>query len=129
MNELLNNMYFGALNFIARSRILAAVDINEIANGDDAGTFQPVVESITETSKGIYQTLMVVGGFGGVLTLIVAFLYFMIAGNGANKENAKGKIVVVLIGVIGVFAAVFIVGLAQTIGEGMAGQAAPAGGN
>lgn len=114
----LDSAYISLGTKLSRSPILATVDINSIKNGS-GDTFKDVNTSVTTLGQDTYQMLMLIGGFGGVIMLIVAFIYFAIAGNGANKEQAKGKIVTVLIAVIGIFAAVFIVGLAQKIGTGI----------
>lgn len=114
----LDSAYISLGTKLATSPLLATVDINSIKNGS-GDTFKDVNTSVTTLGQDTYQMLMLIGGFGGVIMLIVAFIYFAIAGNGANKEQAKGKIVTVLIAVIGIFAAVFIVGLAQKIGTGI----------
>ena len=119
--------YFNYLYLSVVSRIAffleGKVNLKDIERGTaGGGTFSNVVTATTELSKDVYTTLMVIGGFGGVIMLIIAFLYFALAGNGNNKEQAKGKILTVLLAVAGIFAAVFIVGLAQSVGDALAGQ-------
>ena len=119
--------YFNYLYLSVISRISmfldSKVNLKDIEGGDaGGGTFSNVVDATTNLSKDVYTTLMVIGGFGGIIMLIIAFLYFALAGNGNNKEQAKGKILTVLLAVAGIFAAVFIVGLAQSVGEALAGQ-------
>ena len=114
----LDSAYIGVCNKLFFNPLLADVEIQSIKEGG-GDTFKDVEASVTTLGQDTYQLLMLIGGFGGVIMLIVAFIYFAIAGNGANKEQAKGKIVTVLIAVIGIFAAVFIVGLAQNIGTGI----------
>ena len=128
--QYLDSLYLTTVGHISRAVGKVAmfladerVDLNEITQGDaSGGTFENVVTSATGLSQDLYTTLMVIGGFGGVLMLIIAFIFFAIAGSGAKKDEAKGKIATVLLAVAGIFAAVFIVGLAQKIGIALANQ-------
>lgn len=127
--QYLDSLYLTTVGHISRAVGKVAmflggeVNLKEITEGDaSGGTFENVVTSATGLSQDLYTTLMVIGGFGGVLMLIIAFIFFAIAGSGAKKDEAKGKIATVLLAVAGVFAAVFIVGLAQKIGIALADQ-------
>ena len=127
--QYLDSLYLTTVGHISRAVGKVAmflggeVNLKEITEGDaSGGTFENVVTSATGLSQDLYTTLMVIGGFGGVLMLIIAFIFFAIAGSGAKKDEAKGKIATVLLAVAGVFAAVFIVGLAQKIGIAFAEQ-------
>lgn len=127
--QYLDSLYLTTVGHISRAVGKVAmflggeVNLKEITEGDaSGGTFENVVTSATGLSQDLYTTLMVIGGFGGVLMLIIAFIFFAIAGSGAKKDEAKGKIATVLLAVAGVFAAVFIVGLAQKIGIALAEQ-------
>lgn len=103
------------------STLAMKVDLKEITEGDDSGgVFQEVVSATKATGQDAYTLMMIIGGFGGVLLLIAAFIYYAVAGSGNNKDQAKSKILVVILAVAGIFAAVFIVGLAQKLGEGLA---------
>ncbi len=120
MFEALDSLYIGLFQRLAFFLGEHAVDLTEITQGGtEGGTFSDVVTATKTLSKDVYTTLMIIGGFGGVIMLIIAFLYFALAGNGNNKEQAKGKIMTVLLAVAGIFAAVFIVGLAQSVGEAL----------
>lgn len=121
--NLLSNA-FGKIPFLlADPSDNGGVDLSEITKGNkDGGTFSSVVTATTGLSKDVYTTLMIIGGFGGVLMLIIAFIIFGIAGSGNKKDEAKSKIATVLLAVAGIFAAVFIVGLFQKIGVALQSQ-------
>ncbi len=123
MFDILNSLYFKFAYYVSRLPLLLAknkVDLEKITAGkENGGTFSEVYAATQTLSQDIYTTLMMIGGFGGVLMLIIAFIFFGIAGSGGRKDEAKSKIAVVLIAVAGIFAAVFLVGLFQKIGEAL----------
>lgn len=100
---------------------LAFTDINvyEIESGSGNGVFSKVDNAVKSTGQGLYHTLLLIGGFGAVIFLIIAFIYYGVSGSGNNKEQAKSRIFTVLIATAGIFAAVAIVALMQTIGTGI----------
>ena len=118
--EYLDKLYF----YINQKIYMLFSDINitDIEGSTGGGTFSNVVDSVTKVSQDLYYTLMIIGAFGGVLMLILGFIFLGVAGNGQKKDDAKSTIGRVLLAVAGIFAAVFIVGLAQSVGKALAGQ-------
>ena len=115
---LMNRMSLLAFAGGGGDRDWAIQDIKSSGNG----TFEQVDDAAKALGGDVYKTLMIIGGFGSVILLVIAFIYYAVAGSGNNKDQAKSKIMTVLIAVIGIFAAVFIVGLAMKIGDGLDAQ-------
>lgn len=122
---MLNMLDMALIN--AQNKMLLAknIDVFEIEDAPSNNAFSKIDSTIKTTGQGLYHTLLLVGGFGAVIFLIIAFIYYGVSSAGQNKEKAKDKIFTVLIATAGIFAAVAIISLFQTIGNGINDELRP----
>lgn len=106
--------------------LLTDFDLREIKAGDaGGGSLSEVVNGVKTVGRDIYTLFMWVGGFGCIIFLIIAALAFGISGQSNKRQEAKSWIGTIIITAIIIFAAVFIIGLAKTIGVNLEGTATP----
>ena len=106
--------------------LLTEFDLREIKAGDaGGGSLSEVVNGVKTVGRDIYTLFMWVGGFGCIIFLIIAALAFGISGQSNKRQEAKSWIGTIIITAIIIFAAVFIIGLAKTIGVNLEGTATP----
>ena len=106
--------------------LLTDFDLKEIKTGDaGGGSLSEVVSGVKEVGRDVYTLLMWVGGFGCVILLILAAISFGISGQSNKRKEEKSWIGLTIIVAVIIFAAVFIIGLAKTIGVNLEGTATP----
>lgn len=105
-----------------RLSLLADIDLNAIADGEsDGGALSQVVTGVKDVGQDSYTLLMWVGGFGSIIILILAAIGFVISGQSNKRQEAKSWIVTAIIGAIIIFASIFIINLAKTVGVNLSG--------
>ena len=106
--------------------LLTDFDLTEIKAGDaGGGSLSEVVTGVKTVGQDVYSLLMWVGGFGCVILLILAAISFGISGQSNKRQEAKSWIGSTIIVAVIIFAAVFIIGLAKTIGVNLEDTATP----
>lgn len=106
--------------------LLTDFDLREIKAGDaGGGSLSEVVNGVKTVGRDIYTLFMWVGDFGCIIFLIIAALAFGISGQSNKRQEAKSWIGSTIIVAVIIFAAVFIIGLAKTIGVNLEGTATP----
>lgn len=115
----LDNIYFGLLG----KTILVAKNVDPFAiESGGKGNLKGIDDAVTTFSQDLYTTMILIGGFGAVLCLMAAFLKYMASGKPQSRDEAKTRMVTILLAVAGVFAAVAIVGIVKNISIGLSNE-------
>ena len=86
--------------------------------------FKDVTDTVKSAGSSLYSLLMVVGVIGFVVSLIFAGLSLAFTRNSNKRGEEKSNLLWIFVGMIVVFGAMAIIGLAQNVG-GTLDQAAP----
>lgn len=73
--------------------------INKINNTSDYGEFGTLVEGSRAFAADTYNTLMIIAIYGGIIMMLAGFIIYMFS-TGKSKENAKTKIMLIVLGII-----------------------------
>lgn len=86
---------------------------------DDTPTkdiFKDVTETVESAGASLYKLLMVVGVIGFVVSLIFAGLSLAFTRNSNKRGEEKSNLLWIFVGMVVVFGAMAIIGLAQNVG-------------
>lgn len=90
----------------------------------EGGIFSGVTETVESAGASLYRLLMVVGVIGFIVSLIFAGLSLAFTRNSNKRGEEKSNLLWIFIGMIIVFGAMAIIGLAQNVG-GTLGNTTP----
>ena len=86
--------------------------------GAQGNSFNGITNTVQDAGNGLVYIVMMIIGFAGVIGLGIAVLKIML-GDSATKSQAKGALFWILVAAIIGFAAIGIIGMAQTIGQSL----------
>ena len=78
--------------------------------------FKDVTETVESAGASLYKLLMVVGVIGFVVSLIFAGLSLAFTRNSNKRGEEKSNLLWIFVGMVVVFGAMAIIGLAQNVG-------------
>ena len=92
------------------------VSTDFLKDNADGGIFSGVTETVESAGASLYKLLMVVGVIGFVVSLIFAGLSLAFTRNSNKRGEEKSNLLWIFIGMIIVFGAMAIIGLAKNVG-------------
>ncbi len=91
--------------------------VSQISPSEGEG-FSAISGKISSTGNSLVYIMMMIIGFVGVIGLGIAVIKIMVGG-AATKSEAKGSLFWILVAAVVGFGAIAIIGLMQTIGQGL----------
>lgn len=93
--------------------IFGQFNVTEVVTGEDGGMLGDLTNTVSSAGNSIVFILMMIGGFVGVIAVIVVGIKLS-AGAPDTKASTKKELLPLFIGLFLIFAAIFIVGAVQT---------------